>query len=78
MITVEAETIFDIWDAMKPLIPAKDRLEAAERIIKICDEIGMSETDLEDLIENDKILEAAYDRYFEAEDDYDEDEEDWD
>lgn len=78
MITVESETIFDIWDAMKPLIPAKDRLEAAERIIKICDEIGMSETDLEDLIENDKILEAAYDRYFEAEDDYDEDEEDWD
>ena len=74
---IETDFIFDLWDAMKPLIPAKDKMEAAERIIKMCDEFGISKSDLEDMIENDKILETAFDRYFV--DDFDEDEDDeWD
>ena len=75
---IETDFIFELWEAMKPLIPAKDKLEAAERIIKMCDDYGISKTDLEDMIENDKILETAFDRYFV--DDYDEDEDDdsWD
>lgn len=75
---IETDFIFDLWEAMKPLVPAKDKMEAAERIIKQCDDYGISKTDLADMIENDKILETAFDRYFV--DDYDEDEDDdsWD
>jgi hypothetical protein len=75
---IETDFIFELWEAMKPLVPSKDKLEAAERIIKMCDDYGISKTDLEDMIENDKILETAFDRYFV--DDYDEDEDDdsWD
>ena len=73
---IETDFIFDIWEAMKPLIPAKDKMEAAERIIKMCDEYGISKTDITEMIENDKILETAFDRYF-ADDD-DEEDEDWD
>lgn len=72
---IETDFIFDMWEAMKPLIPAKDKMEAAERIIKMCDEYGISKEDIEEMIENDKILETAFDRYFV---DDDEEDEDWD
>ena len=72
---IETDFIFDMWEAMKPLIPAKDKMEAAERIIKMCDEYGISKEDIQEMIENDKILETAYDRYFV---DDDEEDEDWD
>ena len=68
---IETDFIFDIWDAMKPLIPAKDKLSAAERIIKMCDDYGVSKNDLEEISESDKILETAFDRYFV--DDYEDD-----
>jgi hypothetical protein len=76
MITIEVETIYDIWESMKPLIPAKDKLEAAERIIKICDEIGINKHDIKELTENDRILETAFNRYYE-DDEEDEDEDEW-
>ena len=72
---IETDFIFDMWEAMKPLIPAKDKMEAAERIIKMCDEYGISKEDIQEMIENDKILETAFDRYFV---DDDEEDEDWD
>lgn len=75
---IETDFIFELWEAMKPLVPAKDKLEAAERIIKMCDDYGISKTDLEDMIENDKILETAFDRYFVDDYDEDEDDDDWD
>lgn len=73
---IETNFIFDLWEAMKPLIPAKEKMEAAERIIKQCDEFGISKVDLEDMIENDKILQTAFDRYFA--DDTEDDEDEWD
>ena len=75
---IETDFIFDLWEAMKPLVPAKEKMEAAERIIKMCDEYGISKTDLEDMIENDKILETAFDRYFVDDYDDDADDDDWD
>ena len=42
----------------------------------MCDEYGISKTDITEMIKNDKILETAFDRYF-ADDDEEEDE-DWD
>ena len=75
---IETDFIFDLWEAMKSLVPAKDKMEAAERIIKQCDDYGISKTDLEDMIENDKILETAFDRYFVDDEDEWEDDDSWD
>ena len=47
--------------------------------IKQCDELGMSPEDIEILIDGDKILEVALDRYFEDDsEDYYEEDDDWD
>lgn len=34
------EFIIELWARMKPLIPAKDRLDAADALIAVCDEFG--------------------------------------
>ena len=70
--------VFDIREAFKVLVPAKERMNAAERLIKICDDVGFQKEDIAEMTENDKILETAFDIYFQ--DDYDEDEDDdsWD
>ena len=76
MAAIETDFIFDIWEATKSLVPAKDKMEAAERIIKLCDDYGISKTDIEEMAENDKILETAFDRYFV--DDYEDEDDEWD
>lgn len=79
MAAVDAGVIFDIWEAFRALVPAKERMNAAERLIKICDDVGFQKEDIAEMTENDKILETAFDIYFQ--DDYDEDEDDddrWD
>lgn len=35
------EFIIELWSRMKPLIPAKDRLDAADAVIAVCDEFGV-------------------------------------
>ncbi len=32
--------IIDLWSRIKPLVPAKDRLDAADALIAVCDEYG--------------------------------------
>ena len=78
MAAVDSDVVFDIWEAFKVLVPAKERMNAAERLIKICDDVGFQKEDIAEMAENDKILETAFDIYFQ--DDYDEDEDDdsWD
>jgi hypothetical protein len=76
MAAIETDFIFELWETIKQLVPAKDKLEAAERIIKACDDYGISKIDLEEMIENDKILQAAFDRYFA--DDFEDEDDDWD
>tara|TARA_B100000886_G_scaffold340488_1_gene310423 strand:+ start:997 stop:1221 length:225 start_codon:yes stop_codon:yes gene_type:complete len=71
--SIDIETVFELWERIKPCIPAKDKLEVAEIFIKISDEAGVIKEDIEDLVSQDKILEEAFDRYYE--DDYEEEEE---
>ncbi len=73
MSSIDIETVFELWERIKPCIPAKDKLEVAEIFIKISDEAGVIKEDIEDLVSQDKILEEAFDRYYE--DDYEEEEE---
>lgn len=76
--SVDHEFVLDLWEKMVSYIPAKERLAAAEMLIKVCDDFGFTEQDFYDIIDDNKILEAAHSRYFaeEMEDDYDEDD-DW-
>ena len=76
MAAIETDFIFELWETIKQLVPAKDKLEAAERIIKACDDYGISKIDLEEMTANDKILKAAFDKYFA--DDIEDDEDEWD
>ena len=75
MSSIDIETVFELWERIKPCIPAKDKLEVAEIFIKVTDEAGVLKEDIEDLVSQDKILEEAFDRYYE--DDYEEEEEEW-
>lgn len=74
MATGDTEILLDVWDALKSFIPAKEKMEAAERLIKVCDEFGIRKNEIFEMTENDKILQTAFDRYF-VDDDSDDD---WD
>lgn len=77
MAAVDTEIVFEIWEAFKPVVPAKEKLESAERLIKILDDNGFQKEDISDMVENDKILETAFDRYY-VDEDEDEDVDEWD
>lgn len=52
------EFIIDLWNRIKPLVPAKDRLDAADAIIAVCDEYGFMD-ELEHHHDLDSELTAA-------------------
>lgn len=67
------EAVIDVWAAVKPLIPSKDRQEAADALISIMDEYGLCDG-IEDSAELDRTLRAAVVNHLgETEDE----EEDW-
>lgn len=52
------DLIIEIWSRIKPLVPAKDRLDAADAVVAVCDEYGVLE-ELEHHEELDGELRAA-------------------
>ena len=66
--------IIDLWSRMKHLVPQKDRLDAADALIAICDEYGYADG-IELRADLDKELNAAVRTYF-GDLDLDEDDED--
>ena len=75
---MESESLYELWETLVNYIPGKDKIEAGEMFIKQCDDLGMSPEDIEILIDGDKILEVALDRFFDEEYDLDEEYDDWD
>ena len=75
---MEPESLYELWETLVNYIPAKDKIEAGEMFIKQCDDLGLSSEDIELLIDGDLILSTALDRFFEDEEDFNDDEEDWD
>jgi hypothetical protein len=76
---LEPESLYELWETLVNYIPAKDKIEAGEMFIKQCDDLGMSSEDIEILIDGNPILLVAIDRYFEDEEDENEDDtDDWD
>lgn len=70
------DLIIEMWETTKSVVPAKEKLATAETFIKLFDEYGFTKEDYETICDGDKIMQTAYDRYFEDEEDDDED--DWD
>lgn len=68
----DLELLLSIWTAMKPLIASKDRLAAADALVRIFDEYGLG--DLSDETGLGKELDAAIASYYELNPDEDEDE----
>jgi len=64
--------IVDLWARLKPIIPAKERLDAADALVAVCDEYGYADG-LEKIADLDRELRAAVQTYF---GDYEEDEDD--
>lgn len=78
MASVDNEFVTDLWDTLVSYIPAKEKLDAAEALIKLCDEFGFTEEDLYDIIDDNKILETAFGRYFaDVLEEDEEDDDDW-
>jgi hypothetical protein len=73
---LESESLYELWETLVNYIPAKDKIEAGEMFIKQCDDLGLSSEDIELLIDGDLILSTALDRFFEDEEDFNDDE-DW-
>jgi len=74
---LELESLYELWETLKGYIPGKDRIEAGEMFIKQCDDLGMSIEDIEELIDGDEVLQVSLDKFFDEENDYEEDD-DWD
>ncbi len=69
------EFIVDLWSRIKHLVPQKDRLDAADMLISICDEYGYADG-IEHHVDLDKELHAAVQTYYGGNDEeYDEEKE---
>jgi hypothetical protein len=66
------EFIIELWARIKPLVQAKDRLDAADAIVAVCDEFGFLD-ELGNHADLDSELRAAIKT--QLEEDYDEDDE---
>lgn len=73
----DVQVLISIWDTIKTFIPKKDRIEAAEQLIRVLDE-ELDLVGIEDEINSfDAVLKAAARSHFGAEDEDDEDDFDW-
>ena len=78
MATGDTEILLDVWNTLKSFIPAKEKMESAKRLIKILDDHGIRKTEIFEMVDDDKILQTAFDRYFVDDDTDDEWDNEWD
>lgn len=71
------ELIIELWAGIKPLIPAKERIHVADKLISMFDDHGYADG-IEHEVGLDKVLAAAvatrFDLYGDEEIDFDDDE----
>lgn len=60
---MSSEFIIELWDSVKPLVGRNDRAEAADHIIRLADEFGLSDG-IETIPDLDRQLRKAVDNYF--------------
>lgn len=75
---MENELLIELWSRLKPLIPQKDRLDAADKLVAVFDEHGMI-VDTDALsVEFDKELKAAFVSVYGIDDDEEDEDDEWD
>ena len=67
--------IVELWSRLKPLIGAKDRLDAADAIVAVCDDYGFIDGIEDHYAEFDRELQVAVKTHFNIEEE--EEEEDY-
>lgn len=72
---IESSLIIEIWDHVRDQIQPGRRLETALSIIRSCEEYGLDERDLQDVVDTDVYLTRAYYDVFEIEEDNNNDDE---
>ena len=73
---IEAQMLFEIWDAVRDFVPVGKRPDVAETIVKAMSEYGFEATDLAEIVDEDEDLAEAYQVVYSDVTDYDELEED--
>lgn len=69
--------VVDLWSRIKPLIPSKDRSDAADAIVSVFDEYGFADG-LENTTDCDSVLQKAINQYFSEEEEFFDEEDDYD
>lgn len=76
MMKSESNLVIEVWEQVRDSLPVARRTEIAVGIIKAFEEFGFEKDDFSDIIDEDDILTAAYNEYFDEADDDDADDED--
>ena len=79
MIKAESNLVVELWDQVRDSLPNARRQEIAVGMLKCFNDYGFEKDDLHDIIDEDDILAAAFNEFFDEgeEDEYeDEDEND--
>tara|TARA_B100000989_G_scaffold249329_1_gene196909 strand:- start:402 stop:629 length:228 start_codon:yes stop_codon:yes gene_type:complete len=53
---MEEENLGEIWSTLKEYIPTKDRQTAADHLVSILIDLGVSEEGLQKIAEEDKVI----------------------
>jgi hypothetical protein len=60
----ESELILNIWDRVKPFIPARQQHEVAMSILREFEEYGFESKDIQMIADEDSVLSRAYDELY--------------
>lgn len=63
---MSSEFIIELWDSIRPLVGRNDRSEAADHIIRLSDEFGLTDG-IEAIPDLDSALRKAVKNYFDDE-----------
>lgn len=72
MMKSESNLVIEVWEQVRDYLPANRRHDAAVGILRAFTEYGFEQDDLSDIIDEDDILTAAYNDFFDVREDDDE------
>jgi hypothetical protein len=67
----ESKVVAELWDLFRDFVPPARRLETAIAYLRVFEEFGFDEKDMEDIIDEDRYLARAHDDLYGADDEDD-------
>jgi hypothetical protein len=64
MMKSESNLVIEIWEQVRDSLPAARRQDIAVGILKAFTEFGFQQEDFDDIIDEDDVLTAAYNEFF--------------